>query len=193
MSHRVLKSGVDDSMLGRWSWITLRGKNNIKTTFYCVYRPCHSTVTPNTTYSQHLRHLHLCNRSICPRDALLQDLSTHISKLQEEGHQIVVMGDFNEIVTGPRISQWAQELNLYEYVTQTFGDQIETYNNGSSPIDGIFISHSLQVSRGGYLPFGYIRSDHRLLWINLVEASVLGFHVPTPTKANGRKLQLLDP
>ena len=41
------------------------------------------------------------------------------------------------------------------------------YQTGSHPIDGIYNSSTLQVSYGGYLPFGIIPSDHRLLWLKL--------------------------
>ena len=52
MAHKVIASGVDETLLGRWSWLTIRGKNNILTTIYTMYRPCKSTSSENTTYSQ---------------------------------------------------------------------------------------------------------------------------------------------
>ena len=70
---------------------------------------------------------------------------------------------------------------------------METYNNGSNPIDGIFVSHSLQIAQGGYLPYGYIHSDHRMLWIDLTTSSALGFKLPILISPKARRLQVTDP
>ena len=37
IAHRTMQSGVDEHRLGRWSCLTLRGKNNIKTTIFSMY------------------------------------------------------------------------------------------------------------------------------------------------------------
>ena len=79
-AHRVQASGVDDSKLGRWTWVSLQGKHDINTTIFSVYCPCKSTQSENTTYSQHLRYFNICQRNVCPRTALLEDLKNAIEK-----------------------------------------------------------------------------------------------------------------
>ena len=110
--HRVSGSGVDDTMLGRWSWITLREKQGITTTFITLYCPCKSTSSENTTYSQHIRYLNVCRRDECPREAILKDVATLIRQRQDQGHQIVLMANMNSKVTGAIIQRWAQALDL---------------------------------------------------------------------------------
>ena len=134
-SHRIAGSGVDGTLLGRWSWITLRGKQGIKTTFFTLYRPCKSTTSDNTTYSQHIRYLNVCRRNECPQEAILKDAATAIKHLQDQGHQIVLMADMNSKVTDGNIQRWAHTLDLYEYITTEHGDGVETYNNGRHPIE----------------------------------------------------------
>ena len=98
----------------------------------------------------------------------------------------------NQKVSDPFLKQWAKNLYLMEKITELHGDA-PTHNNGSQPIDGIFVSPSLQIKACGLLPFGFIHSDHRMLWIDLTETSVLGFNLPPLLAANARRLQCSDP
>ena len=51
---RITDQGEDDRLLGRWSYITITGKNNLKTTIVTCYCPCKGRVLflsiPNTFY-----------------------------------------------------------------------------------------------------------------------------------------------
>ena len=193
ISHRAFKSGIDPSGLGRWSWITLRGSNSIKTTIITTYRPCRSLQGPNTTFAQHLRYYNLIGRrDKCPRELLLDDLKDFITELNENGHQIILLADMNQKVSDSALKEWARKIHLKEHLSTTHGDT-PTHNNGSHPIDGIFVSPSLHIKESGYLPFGWIHSDHRMLWLDITEASVLGFNLPPILSANGRRLQCSDP
>jgi hypothetical protein len=50
-TFRVAQHGVDDRKLGRWSWISARGKGNTNTRIVTIYRPVKG-VGPRTTYQQ---------------------------------------------------------------------------------------------------------------------------------------------
>ena len=192
--HRIVESGVDPTKLGRWTWFTMRGKNDIKTTVITMYRCCKSLMGDNTTYSQQVRHFNKTNLSTCPRQQILEDVETFIRAQQTSGHQIILMADMNEKVTHPSIQQWANSLELKEIITEKHGDDTATYHRGSKPIDGIFVSISLnQVLGNGYLPFGYFMSDHRLLWVDFPEEVLLGFDLPSVLSPRARKLQCSDP
>ena len=52
-TNSVIQSGSDASM-GRWSWMILRGKHDVKTIVLTVYRPCKNSKGYNTVYSQQL-------------------------------------------------------------------------------------------------------------------------------------------
>ena len=45
--------GKDPTKLGRWTWMRLRGKDQIHTRFVSAYRPC-KNVGISTTWTQHL-------------------------------------------------------------------------------------------------------------------------------------------
>lgn len=55
------------------------------------------------------------------------------------------------------------------------------------------MSHLLHIAQGGYLPYGYIHSDHRMLWIDLDVSSALGFKLPSLITPKARRLQVKDP
>lgn len=69
----------------------------------------------------------------------------------------------NEDVTSPTIQQWAEEAGISEVVSTTTTTKVPTSQQGSTPIDGIFMSHSLVQKQAGYFPFGTFISDHRAL------------------------------
>ena len=194
LCHRVRESGVDDRKLGRWSWLTLQGKNNLKTTIITTYRCCKTLTGTTSTYSQQVRYYNKTNHIACPRSQVLQDLSQFIKLLQDNDHQIIVLADMNEKITSNTIKRWAQELGLREIITDVHGATEATFHRGSVPIDGIFVSASLMhFNASGYLPFGYFMSDHRMLWIDIPESAILGFNLPPLMTPKARKLQCGDP
>jgi hypothetical protein len=95
----------------------------------------------------------------------VQDLVAEVVKWLETGDQLVIGGDVNEDVQTCGLSQSLKGLGLLEILTETHGlDGPSTYNRGSAPIDGIFVSPSLQGIWCGYDKFEW---DHRLLWIDI--------------------------
>ena len=64
-TNKVFSSGKDEP-LGRWSWITLRGKNNIKTTIITGYRPCDNSYGNNNVLLQQQRYLQAQRIEDCP-------------------------------------------------------------------------------------------------------------------------------
>jgi hypothetical protein len=61
------------------------------------------------------------------------------------------------------------DLGMREVTMEFHGDEgPTTYNRGSKPIDGIFMTQDLYIVQGGYMPFGMgIGSDHRCLWLDI--------------------------
>jgi len=78
--------------------------------------------------------------------------------------------DFNEDVQLPWIRQFFANINLIEAISTITGSPpTATYNQGTMPIDGIYVSPDLLLLiQGGYLAFDAgILSDHRALWIDI--------------------------
>ena len=189
MAHRFKKSGYDESGLGRWSWITVSGKQCCTTRFVTVYSPQRSGTGLNTVYEQQLAHL-----KSNPIRAFWNDLAKAIVSWQVAGEQLVVMGDWNDDVVGENLTLWMNTFGLREAITSLHGKAPPpTYHRGSHAIDGIFISASIKVSRAGYLGFGEIPGDHRGIWIDVPQKSILGYKMADIPTAQARRLKLNDP
>jgi endonuclease/exonuclease/phosphatase family metal-dependent hydrolase len=100
----------------------------------------------------------------------MNDLRQNIEKWQIAGEHLIIMGDFNEPVNGPQISQFFSQLNLREGIHKHHPSLTppNTYQGGSNPIDGIFVSNELIISKSGYSATDWgTFTDHRLLWIEI--------------------------
>jgi hypothetical protein len=65
---------------------------------------------------------------------------------------------------------------MREVITEFHGDERPcTYNRGSKPIGGIFMTQDLYIVQGGYKPFGMgIGSDHKGLWLDIQTRVLMG-------------------
>ena len=55
---RISEQGADERKLGRWGFITITGKNDLKTTIFTCYCPCRGK-SPGSAYSVSYTHLTL--------------------------------------------------------------------------------------------------------------------------------------
>ena len=92
---RLLKSGVDPSRMGRWSWNFFSGKTGVNTRVITAYRPCKSKGL-TSTYIQQQRILDARKINKCPRAKMLEDLMEAITEWLGSGDQIILMIDCNE-------------------------------------------------------------------------------------------------
>ena len=78
--------------------------------------------------------------------------------------------DANEHVENNRMTECFEALDLKEAILDkhwvVHGTQ-PTYQRGSDPIDGIFVSANIKAQAAGYLPFGEGPSDHRGIWVKV--------------------------
>ena len=89
--------------MGRWAAIRLLGENNTGVTVISAYQVCQSKITgKNTAANQQISQLIeeatvLTDPArINPRDAFIRDLHQFIKHQQQNGDQILLLGDFNE-------------------------------------------------------------------------------------------------
>ena len=188
VAHRVKTTGFDESGLGRWSWVLVSGKQGCVTRMVTVYCPTKSC-GPSTVYTQQLTHL-----KVDPISRFWDDLAKDIHKWQAQGEQLIISGDWNEEVAGPNLTRWMGLFSLREAVTHTHGSNPPpTYHRGTHAIDGIFVSHTIQISKAGYLPFNDLPGDHRGIWVDIPQSSILGYRMSDIPTARARRLKLDDP
>ena len=190
ISHRAVQSGYDASGLGRWSWITFKGKRNCTTRVVTAYCPVKNAKGVDTVYAQHLRHLHKC-----PLQAFWSDLKEDVKKWQLDGEQLILMGDWNTEMMDDEFFAWRDELGLVDVVTDTHGDEDapSTFNRGKRRIDGILISPSLLQRKNGYLSFNALPGDHRAIFLDITVNSFVGYRAPPIPSHKARRLKLDDP
>jgi hypothetical protein len=191
---RIIEKGTDDIILGRWSWMKLRGSKGLTLVIASLYRPVKSNGALST-YQQQKNVLRDMDIDVCPRQMLLQDLATQIKKWKLEGHQVIITGDFNEDVRSKYITQFFQELQMSELILKQHGlEAPNTYMEGSAPIDGIFGTRGLEAVYSGYRSFSDgLHSDHRTLWVDLDMTTLLGTIAPPLWSPKARRLQCNDP
>jgi len=92
--------------------------------------------------------------------------------------------DVNEDVWEDPVLAMATQTGLTDMVTTQHGDQAPNmHNQGSTPIDGIFVPTAfIPEIHSGYLAFGEgIPSDHRAVWIDIPIDMLGWFKNPTPS------------
>ena len=158
LAYRINSQGKDIRNLGRWSYFSTLGGNNLKTTFVTCYCPVKSS-NPGSAYSQQLTYM-ANNRSsldsalMCPRQLFGQDLSILLNDCMNLGHQIVLSGDFN--LEYSDLCQYMLQFGLVDLIAERHGACPNTYNRSkNSPLDIIFGSLHLQPKKAATYHLGY--------------------------------------
>ena len=199
--------GWDPRGLGRWNSMTFRGIYNSRTTIISAYCPVKST-NPGGAYMQQVAYIQenldkeqddpnsipLINNRECPRELFGADVKKYISEKMEDGHQILLMGDFNSDFQ--ELKEWMQDLLLEEIITKLHPDKPlqKTYKRSQkAPLDGIFASPGLLPTFSGYLSFGRLIGDHRGIWVEFSREALLGVKIPAFIPLEARRLKNDDP
>ena len=127
-----------------------------------------------------------------PRQLFGMDLKKAVESKIEKCHQIILMGDFNseyeDLIT------YILDLGLQDLIRQKHGKGPKIHDHSKdSPIYCIFGSASLKISKGGFLSFGRLLSDHIGVWIDILKLLLYGYN-PTQSAFHGAiKSKLTDP
>ena len=126
---------------------------------------------------------------------MLDDLTTAIKLWMDSGDQIILMIDLNDDITNSRATTKLTSIGLRETITHRHSDEspFSTCNKGSRPIDGIFTSSTIHITKGGYLPFTQFPTDHRALWIDITMDNLCGSDMAPITLPQARRLKCNDP
>ena len=122
LTFRISSQGGDHRRLGRWSSVTLTGKNEVNTTILTCYCPSRSS-SLGSTFVQQLLFMANNKDSIpdvdCPRQLFGIDLKIEIEKFVSKGHKIIVMGDFNSHYED--LSTWMLDVGLIDLISHKHG------------------------------------------------------------------------
>lgn len=127
---------------------------------------------------------------------MMEELCLQITKWMEEGDQIILMLDANDDVSNSYTMAHLDAIGLRECILERHYEKSgtdPTHKKGSHPIDGIWVSDSLQIEAGGYLAFGESPSDHRGLWIRVLESVAFGYNMKKVQPPQARRLTLDNP
>ena len=197
LAHRIISTGKDPTNLGRWTWIRIQGKEGHTVRIATAYRPWESPGA-GTVFHQQARGLSAKADHRNPRDAMMEDLEKAIKEWKAEGDHIILGMDANEDVRDGSVHSILAGLGLREAILDKHSDKSPpaTHNRNTKrqPIDGIWISASLNISAGGYLPFGdACPSDHRMIWIEIQYSIAFGQRSPEIAKLQPKRLKTNDP
>jgi hypothetical protein len=191
--YRIIGSGRDKSNMGRWTWQRISGKTGISTRIITAYRPCKSKGL-TTTYMQQRRILDVRKIRNCPRMQMIDDLTEEIKEWLDNGEQIILMIDLNDDVTRGLAHDKLKAIGLQESITTRHGNsQPSTCNRGNKAIDGMYVSSTIMIQKGGYCPFNTFPSDHRALWIDVTINNICGNNMAPVLHPQARRLKCNDP
>lgn len=198
LAHRVSASGPDPSGLGRWTWQYIRCKTR-HIRVVSAYQP-NITVgkEKQTIYAQHCRYLkYILKSPLSPREAFRQDLTKEITTWREKGDLVILLLDANDDLRGSETHTWLTDtlgLGNCLHVKHSNLDPPSTYSRNfrKKPIDGCYISPELQILRGGFLPFKEGIGDHRILYIDADEDTLLEGDIFKIKPPQVRRLQCGD-
>ena len=197
MIGRKVSSGEDPLKLGRWAWTLYRGKNNIRVRVISLYNALKRSAPGSTTaYMQQLQYLRKNDIVTDPMEKLVEDIIANITAWMSNGEKIILMGDMNEDTINPPKKGLVTALyavGLKEIIIDRHGTMApNTYNKGSRPIDGIFVSPTVRIRQGGYDTFNEF-TDHRLLWIDVEVNAIFGEYMYRSKRPDARRLRYDDP
>jgi hypothetical protein len=174
-STRVVEKGVDPYGLGRWSYLTLRGRGNKKIYLVAVYRVCNKKDSgPKTAYKQQFRSLSKAFRSqkivttLDPHRQCILDLQAWLKTLVHQNHAIILNLDSNE-----DISDKAGSFHPLSYIegkhpiSKTHDGSLATLITTCGLVDPLAIQHTSRP-----FPPTYNRGQSRLDYM-LVTSGIL--------------------
>jgi hypothetical protein len=171
--------GKDESGLGRWSVMTLKG-DGVQTRVVCGYNPCYNRkLKSSTSYQQHRRYFITKKGDLtCPQTKFREDLVTQLKKWREDGNRLIVCLDANEHIYKNSIGQTLTDIEglaMREIIGAITNQPVgPAFFQGSKPIDGVWATSDISVCNAAIMPGGYGIGDHHLFVIDFAESDVIG-------------------
>ena len=116
------------------------------------------------------------------------------------GDSVVLRVDNNSDVRTSTLAKGLEDRVLRDVILSLHApaspQATQNSNTNRIPIDAIWVTPSVEVTRAGYCPFGgasTMTSDHRMMWVELDNSSILGKHLPSSHKINASNVKSTDP
>ena len=170
---RIGQMGYDPSGLGRWTHITLQGKNGMQVVIITAYR-LSQTSQPygyKTAFNQQYRTMRKQGiRHPKPKSKFGEDLLHQIQEWKKKG-EVILMIDANADLNDNEWATFIAKVELFDVMTSKHGyHSPNTYVRGNRTIDYILVSQNILpcVQKCGMLAYNDgILADHRGLWIDI--------------------------
>jgi hypothetical protein len=119
-----------------------------------IYR--RSPSGPESVGEQHRHYFNTIARNEMPTRAFWVDLSHQVRMWITDGEGIVLSGDTNMNLRSDAARSQIVSMGLRDAIEPfiTEGLSFNTYDRGSTVIDGAWVSCDIRVRSGGYYPFG---------------------------------------
>jgi exonuclease III len=185
----------DNRRLGRWVSQKFQGKNKISTRVVSVYTPQKTKdYGPRRVFYQQQSALLSLKIAEGVISIFWNDFWHQVDSWLSEGDQLIISGDWNEDIRTEKFLAEFEKRNLIPAIYTAHGPDLpETYNNGSKPIDEIFVTSSLSVKNCGYLEHGETLGDHRPIWVEVTRQSFFGLKQKNEPMNTPRRLKCSDP
>jgi hypothetical protein len=184
IKHCIIdQRGKDPSSMGWWTWMRMVGKEGHHDVRYVsAYRSCQSGGA-STVFQQQARVMAKNQDYRIPRTAMLEDMVAAIQEWISLGNHIILGMDANEDVRRGEVYNMLEAVGLREAILDLHQELSSpaTYNRNTQrkPIDGIWTTSGITISKGRYLGFGEgPPSDHRVLWWEATFSVALGQRPP---------------
>jgi hypothetical protein len=201
LTARLSSSDKDDTNLGRWTSMLFEGSNDHKTRLVTAYRPCKGGEI-GSVYSQHQRYFRAKGEFTCPRKLFITHFSKQLKKWHDAGERIIVHLDANENLLNDEgdMSKMFETNGMYNPIfalhrtTKGTPPATQNRNTNGANIDGFYVSHGMEVIRGGYFAHGEgIWSTHTTQFIDVSKSSLLGKNPPDLNRVFPTRLDPTDP
>ena len=197
-------TGVDSQKLGRWSYITITGRNSSLLTVVTAYRCCKnqtmSTAGITTSFMQQEKILKQRKRTGTPQMCFIQDLEKFVEKKIAEGHDILVNMDANEQWedVNSTIRVMALKLGLFDIAKERNPDGVPpTYvrSNSERRIDLLLGTEKVlqaTMAYGMILNENMILGDHRPQYVDINIKALLQLNAIDIGSPASRRLRSTD-
>eukprot|EP00957_Ditylum_brightwellii_P057421 4353936-Ditylum_brightwellii.AAC.1 len=197
----VYASGKD--ILGRWSYITLKGKKNRKVTIILAYHVCDNNLNeagPKTCWKQQWRQLHKCGYAAPdPWTLFFQNFNKFIEGQVERDKELIITIGANEVdIANSDIRTFHNRheptkvfAHKHPYVTPP-----HTYQCSNNKIDYLCVTLALipTINAVGFLPFNVpFLIDHGSIFADFDEELLLLGHIINPIDRSTRNLVANNP